>query len=133
MNFNSSAHIKQFVLYGFIGSCSAALDFLVYTCLTQFLWVNYLLANCVSVFAGIITSFYLNRQYNFKVKDRTAKRFASFLSVGIGGLVISNALLYVLIEIANAGQLMSKMVSIIVVAIVQFLLNKFITFKPSNG
>ena len=69
------------VLYGIIGSFSSGLDFLIYTLLVQLVGLQYLVANCISVVAGISTSFYLNRNYNFKVKDHTKRRFSIFLTV----------------------------------------------------
>ena len=77
---------------------SSGLDFCVYTFLVRVIGMNYLLANCISVVVGITTSFTLNRKYNFKVTDRTFRRFAIFFTVGICGMLLSNLILYVCID-----------------------------------
>ena len=121
------------VLYGIIGSFSSGLDFLIYTLLVQIVGLQYLVANCISVLGGISTSFYLNRNYNFKVKDHTKRRFSIFLTVGLCGLVMSNLILFLCIDIMGMDKLISKLLSIVLVVFFQFLVNKYLTFKPTNN
>lgn len=123
---------RHLVLYGIIGSFSSGLDFCIYTFLVQVAGLQYLLANCISVFGGITTSFILNRNYNFKVKDHSKRRFSIFLTVGLCGLLMSNIILYLCIDVILLDKLMSKLLSIVLVVFFQFLVNKYLTFKPTN-
>jgi len=120
------------ILYGIIGSFSSGLDFAIYTVLVQVLGVHYILANCISVVAGISTSFILNRNYNFKVKDKTGRRFGIFLCVGITGLILSNLILYTCINTFAMNKIVSKLLSIVLVVFFQFLVNKYFTFKSNK-
>ena len=127
--------IKRFrtlILYGIIGSASAALDFLLYTFFVNVLLWHYIVSNCISVLAGISTSFVLNRTYNFKVKDQTTRRFTIFLIVGLCGMMLSNLILYVCVDCMQLNKIVSKMLSIVLVVFFQFLINKYVTFKPTN-
>ena len=121
------ARFREVILYGAIGAFSASVDFGVYTLLC--LAMPYLVANVASVHCGIFCSFYLNRRYNFRVEDKAARRFASFYIVGLLGLLLSEALIFVLVEMYGCGGLPSKLSTIVVVAAFQYVLNKFITFK----
>ena len=127
--FNKFRHL---ILYGIIGGMSSGLDFLLYTAWVEFVGLNYMLANCISVLAGILVSFLLNRKYNFKVEDKTVRRFLIFLSVGLGGLLFSNLILYLCVEYLFVNEFVSKVLSIVPVVLLQFLLNKFITFKTDK-
>ena len=118
---------RELILYGLIGSLSAGLDFGVYTCLSR--CITYLWANVISVHCGIFCSFVLNRNYNFKVKDRTCQRVAVFYLVGLAGLGLSELLIWVLSEKMEWNHIMSKLLTVVVVALFQFVLNKFITFR----
>lgn len=118
------------ILYGVIGSFSSGLDFVIYTLLVQFVGLQYIIANCISVLGGITTSFVLNRNYNFKVKDHAKRRFSIFLTVGLCGLVMSNIILYLCIDVLEMDKLISKLLSIVLVVFFQFLVNKYLTFKP---
>lgn len=123
---------RHLILYGIIGTFSSGLDFAVFTSLVEFAELQYIVANGISVFIGIVTSFCLNRKYNFKVEDQVLKRFLIFLSVGLSGLVLSNIILYVCIDKLFMHKIISKVVAIVLVVFFQFLANKFITFKPSD-
>ena len=123
---------RNLILYGIIGSCSSGLDFLLYTLfVTVFGW-HYILSNCISVLGGIITSFTLNRNYNFKVKDKTKRRFSIFLTVGLCGMLLSSLILWVCISQLLMNKILSKLLSIVLVVVVQFLINKYVTFKPTK-
>ena len=123
---------RELILYGIIGGSCAALDFGLYTLLG--LWIPYLWANVISVHAGIICSFLLNRQYNFKVKDRPARRFAFFYLIGLSGLGLSELIIYLLAKKMGWDYILTKLLTVVVVALYQFVLNKFITFrKTKNG
>ena len=118
---------RELILYGIIGGLCASLDFGVYSLLS--LWIPFLWANIISVHCGIFCSFVLNRNYNFKVKDNTGKRFISFYLVGLAGLGLSELLIYLLTDQLRWNHLIAKLLTIVVVALFQFCLNKLITFN----
>ncbi|MDR0604905.1 MAG: GtrA family protein [Bacteroidales bacterium] len=123
---------RNFILYGIIGGISASLDFGIYTLLCK-LGLNYQIANLISIHCGIFCSFILNRTYNFKTKDRTLLRFRSFYIIGMTGWILSVVILYVMIDIKEWNAIYAKLLVVVVVAISQFLLNKFITFRKSKS
>ena len=123
---------RTLILYGIIGSFSAGMDFLSFYLLTSVLDLYYLLANVFSVSIGITISFVLNRNFNFKVKDKTIKRFLIFVSVGIGGMALSSGLLFLFIDILIFEEIFSKFISIVFVVLIQFVINKFVTFKKES-
>jgi putative flippase GtrA len=119
---------QQLLLYGIIGGISAGLDFIIYTALCH-LSIYFLIANIISIHCGIFCSFILNKQYNFKIKDKPIIRFFSFYVVGLSGLGISTLMLYCMIIMAEWNEIISKLSTIIFVALIQFTINKLITFK----
>ena len=125
------SRFRELILYGLIGGFCAALDFGVYTMLG--LWIPYLWANVLSVHCGIFTSFFLNRSLNFKVKDKAAQRFTIFYLVGLSGLALSEGLIWLLASQFAWNPILAKLLTVFVVALYQFLLNKFITFKKSKN
>ena len=120
---------RNLILYGMIGTFTSFLDFCIYTLLSFCAGVYYLAANCISVIVGIATSFYLNRKYNFKVKDHIGQRFTIFLTVGVCGMALSNLILYLGNDVMHANELIVKLSSIVLVVGFQFILNKFVTFR----
>lgn len=123
---------RELIKYCIIGCSGALLDFIVYTILIKAFGMNYLLANALSVTAGITNNFFLNAYLNFKVTDKLFKRFISFYLVGMLGLLISEILLYLLVDIMIMNSIIAKIITIFVITIVQFILNKTITFKKKK-
>ncbi|MDR1878406.1 MAG: GtrA family protein [Bacteroidales bacterium] len=119
---------RNLILYGIIGSTSAGLDLLIYTLLLK-AGLYYLFSHFISIHCGILCSFILNRQYNFKTKDKTLYRFLSFYVIGLTSLLLSTGMLYLMIQIMAWDKMYAKLTTIIAVAILQFILNKFITFR----
>jgi putative flippase GtrA len=120
---------RTLILYGMIGCFSSFIDFIIFTTLVKYATIYYMYANCISVLVGISLSFFLNRLYNFKVKDKVVRRFLIFLSVGLCGLLFSNLILWIGIDKMHGDETITKLASIAMVVFFQFLLNKFVTFK----
>ena len=128
---NIWSRFRELILYGLIGGFCTALDFGVYTLLG--LWIPYLWANVISVHCGIFCSFFLNRSLNFKVKDKAPLRFTVFYLVGLSGLALSEGLIWLMASQFAWNYVAAKLLTVVVVALYQFLLNKFITFKKSKN
>lgn len=124
---------RNLILYGLIGGFCAALDFGIFTLFCHYDVLPYLWANVISTHVGIFTSFFLNRSLNFKVKDKMPQRFLSFYAVGLTGLGLSSLMLWLMVDKANWNELVCKLVTIVVVSLMQFLLNKYVTFKNQNN
>ena len=63
------------------------------------------------------------------MKDNTGKRFISFYLVGLAGLGLSELLIYLLTDQFRWNYLIAKLLTVVVVALFQFCLNKLITFN----
>jgi putative flippase GtrA len=120
---------KHFVNYSLIWCTWVILDFCVYYILVNKFYVNYQLANFISISCGIINNFFLNLFFNFKTKNRFVLRFISFYIVWLIGIWVSALLLNLLIEIWWFDKNISKVLTIIVIVILQYGLNKHISFK----
>lgn len=127
------SRFRNLILYGIIGGFCASLDFAIYTLLCHYDLVPFLWANVISIHTGIICSFILNRTFNFKIKDKTPQRFLSFYVVGLVGLAISEGMLYVMVTLGGWNELICKLISIVIVALIQFVLNKYITFNTKKS
>lgn len=120
---------EHFIKYGFIWLLSVSLDFLIYTFLIKYTDINYQMANFISTSCGIINSFLLNLFFNFKTKDKILKRFISFYTIGFLGIIVSAISLYLLIVAFWFEKIFSKAITLVFVVLIQYILNKNITFK----
>lgn len=120
---------RKFANYCVIGATCAALDFVVFTVLTSAYDWNWFFANCISITAGIVTSFLLNVQFNFKTRDRYLKRFVSFFTTGMLGLVLASLVIFISHDVYEMNTTVSKLLSIVIITIFQYTLNRAITFR----
>lgn len=123
---------SQFIKYVFIGFSGVIIDITLFTLLTTFLSMNPLIANCFSISAGITNNFILNTLFNFRVKDKILFRFLSFYSIGIVGILLSSLILYIFYTELGFNLLFIKGITIFIVAIMQYGLNRKISFQPTT-
>jgi putative flippase GtrA len=124
----------HFIKYSLIGVVGVTLDMVLFVFVTRWLLWPYLLANAISVGVGITNNFFFNAYFNFKTTDKLWQRYASFFAVGLFGLLLSSFFLFVLVNIALFSLITAKVLTIGLVAVAQYVLNKNITFKRNaNG
>jgi putative flippase GtrA len=149
-NLIRSDSIKQLVKYGMVGMVGLVIDMGVYYLLVNKFSVHYpfsthisgllggkmsvgmldiLISNIISSTLAVINNFMLNSYFTFKVTDNKLKRFTSFACIAIIGMIISSMLLTLFIGIMKMDDMLAKAFAICVVAVIQFLINKFFTFK----
>lgn len=120
---------KLILTYCIIGITSVAIDIFIFNFCYSVLSLNYLLSNLISVHFGILNSFILNRNFNFKVKNKLSLRLMIFYLVGFLGIGVSSFILYISIHILNLKVGHSKIASIIIVSFFQYYINSRVTFK----
>ncbi|HEX6258958.1 MAG TPA: GtrA family protein [Candidatus Saccharimonadales bacterium] len=121
---------RSFILYALIGLCGVTLDYIVFLVLFNAFGVNAALATAISVVCGITNNFALNAIFNFKKRDHIFVRYLLFLAVGMFGLVLSIAII-ALGSQAGLDPNISKLLSIPFIVVLQYFLNKHISFQDS--
>lgn len=120
----------QFFLYCLCGGLGVTTDYAVYySALTFGLW--YQGANVLGYLSGTLVSFFLNRKITFGVHDRIAQRLAIFLGVAAVGFSASALMLWLLVDVMTADAKIAKLLTLPVVVVVQFSLNRRITFSEN--
>lgn len=117
--------LKLLTRYFFFGISAACIEIFTFSLLIKY--INYIIANSMAFSLALVTSFVLNRFFNFKVKDKIIIRFGRFLIVNLSGLLISNSILIYFSGLIPYIEL--KILSMPVVIFFQFVMNYFWTFK----
>lgn len=116
----------QFVLYCLCGGVGVTADYLVYLLSSSF--AHYQIANVLGYLSGTVVSFLLNRVITFKQRDKVGRRFAIFLGVAAVGFSVSALMLWGLVDHVGVNEQLAKLLTLPVVVVIQFLLNRRITF-----
>ncbi|MBO9170452.1 GtrA family protein [Rhizobium sp. L245/93] len=119
--------MMQFLLYCICGGIGVSTDYLVYYLSINWgLW--YQSANVLGYLCGTVISFCLNRIITFNARDKIAQRFAIFLTVAAVGFTASAMILWFLVGHMNVDEKIAKLLTLPVVVVIQFMLNRRITF-----
>lgn len=120
----------QLLLYCLCGGIGVTTDYLIYyTALTFGLW--YQAANVLGYLSGTLVSFFLNRKITFGVHDKLAHRLAVFLGVAAIGFAVSALMLWLMVDFMTVDAKIAKLLTLPVVVIIQFSLNRRITFSEN--
>lgn len=119
----------QLVKYGLIGVLGLVVDFGIYALLTMLLKMNPELANFISSSCGLINNFFWNSYTNFKVNDHMLKRFIEYYIVGQITTVFTTVCLFIFVNLLHQDKMIVKVIATIVATLLQFGVNKAITFK----
>lgn len=126
-----SENFSQLIKYVLIGVLGLVVDFGIYMILTHFN-VNVEIANMISSTCGIINNFFWNSYTNFKVHDRLVLRFISYFVVGQITTVFTTVSLFIFATKLGFPHLIVKIVATFVTTLIQFVINKVITFRKSK-
>lgn len=126
-----SEDFVQLVKYVLIGVLGLVVDFGIYTILTHFK-MNVEIANIISSTCGIINNFLWNSYTNFKVHDRMILRFISYFIVGQITTVFTTVSLFIFVTKLGYPHLIVKIVATFVATLIQFVINKVVTFRKAN-
>ena len=121
--------LLQFIKFGMVGLSNTIVSYVVYSFFV-FIGVHYVIANCISFFAGTLNSYFWNNRYVFKL-DEGQKRnhFCTFMKVlmsyAFTGVVLNNILSIILIEEFQVSKYLAPIFIAIISVPLNFILNKF--------
>jgi putative flippase GtrA len=127
------ARKRQFLVYCLIGISGVSVDFIAYAVMVKGFSVHHQLANAFGYVLGTTNNFFLNVRFNFKTTDRVLNRFLSFQAVGLVGLITSAGILWLLVDRLRLGELEAKLISLVVVVLLQYNLNRLISFRKDES
>lgn len=127
-----SESFGQLVRYGLIGVLGLIIDYGVFYLLDKFSyhasWTPYV-NQFISSNCGLINNFFWNSYTNFKVSDHMWRRFGEYYLIGQTTTVLVWLALLIFSTWLGFDVLIVKAISTIVATLIQFGVNKLITFK----
>lgn len=148
-----SKTVRELIKYGIVGVIGLCVDMGVFYLLVRKFEVHYpitstiidlleiekspkmmniLISSIIGQSLGVINNFILNSIFTFKVTNKKFRRFLSFAGIATIGMFISSLLLTLFIEVWGMSEMLAKIFAIIIVAMIQFLINKYVTFKQKK-
>ncbi len=123
----TSAHM-QFLRYFFVGGTAAVVDLLIFSILVKYLDMHYVPAAFAAYMAGLAWNHILCIYWVFESKHQRLKEILMVIGIAMGGLLWTWLILYLLIDIGGIDEVISKMVSQILVLFWNFSMRKYYVF-----
>lgn len=118
--------LVKFCIVGFSG---LLIDFLTTWLLKEKLKAHKYLANSMGFILAVSSNYLFNRIWTFESTNPSiANEYTAFLVVSLIGLLINNAILYLVHERFKQGFYLSKLMAIVLTTFWNFLANYFYTF-----
>lgn len=119
---------RNFILYALFGAAAAVIDYVISAILIHFaVFDKPEICSLIGNVCGFIFTFMTNTLVNFKKRSEYMKTFASYAAICIAGSLISTLLIHLLKSSMNIYVL--KFVVMIFVCLLQYFLNRTITYK----
>jgi len=123
--------IKEFLLYVIAGSIAFASDFTVLYFSTEIVGVHYLISNLISSSFGLLVAYLLNIHWVFKYRryPTTVIELPIFISIAIAGMLISELLLFIMVEKSSINYLWAKIMIAGIIFLFNFVIRKRLLFS----
>lgn len=127
---------KQLILYLFFGVCTTAINTICYGILYELLLVNNVLSTILAWLAAVIFAFVTNKVFVFESKRNNATEKLSEITSFFGCRILTGILDVVIMAVAvdylRWNGLLWKLISNIIVTIINYIASKFFIFKDKN-
>lgn len=124
---------KQTILYLIFGVLSTIVNIVTYAVCTRNLNIEFLISNWIAWIVAVLFAYITNKFFVFESKKTNIKflikEFSSFVSCRILSGITEMILMYIMISLMSLNDFIVKIITNIVVVILNFIFSKLIIFK----
>lgn len=127
---------KQLLLYLFFGICTTVINTICYGVLHEFLYMDNIPSTVLAWLAAVLFAFITNKMFVFESKRTSTperlKEFTSFLGCRILTGILDVVIMAVAVDCLKWNSVAWKLISNIIVTIINYMASKFIIFKSDS-
>lgn len=130
-NFMENSRFKHILKFGFVGCLNTFIDFGIFTILNSLFGINYIISQILSYSSGTLNSYICNKFWTFndtRTTKKTLKEIIQFIIVNSASLAVSLLGLSILMKNNSVNAFLSKIISMALAQIVNFLGYRFFVF-----
>jgi putative flippase GtrA len=127
--FSKASVLNQFIKYGLVGIANTIVTLGAIFLLMNVLGVSYIISNAVGYILGFVNSFVLNKIWTFKSKGSLIREATFFIAIFAICYVIQLGCLITFKEFMNIRVEFAQIFSMVVYTILNFIGNRYFTFK----
>ena len=120
----------QFFKFGIVGFSNTAISLIIYYIFVYFDEGLYMVGNTVGFIVSVLNGYYWNNKFVFRDENRNHFKaiIKIFISYGFT-FILSSALLFVMINYLNVSEYKAPIINLFITIPLNFILNKFWSYK----
>lgn len=127
---------KEKILYVFFGGVTTIVNIVTYSLLTRMVHINNMVSNVLAWIITVLVAYITNKLYVFCSKSLNLmvvlRELTSFLVCRLVTLVIDMVIMYIFINILKINDIITKVISNVVVIIANYIFSKLVIFKKED-
>ena len=128
---------KETISYLIFGILSTIVNIATYVFFSRIIKINFIISNIIAWFVAVIFAYITNKFFVFESKNINIKfilkEITSFMSLRIVSGLTELILMYIMINIMLINDFIVKIITNIVVVILNFIFSKLIIFKNKKA
>ena len=122
--------LMQILKFGVVGGTAFIIDYGIFTILSQFLNIHYLIASIISFSISVIYNYILSIKWVFDVsKKQTTKEFIIFIVLSVIGLGLNSLIMYISVDLMHIHEMIGKIIATAIVMVYNFITRKIFIEK----
>ena len=130
------AKYKEIILYLVFGGVTTVVNYGVYVICGHVFHMDVVPSNIIAWILAVIVAFVTNKLWVFESKSKQAKtvvkEFGEFVVARLLTLVIETLLLWIFVDKLHVNDLVMKIITNVIVVILNYIFSKFIIFKKKD-
>ena len=119
--------------YCFFGGLTTVVNLAIFYIFSDVLSIHYMIANVIAWVAAVLFAYITNRIWVFKSEVKSfegiIKEMVTFFGFRVASLFMEMAIMFVLIDLFGVSEMITKLITQIVVVIANYVFSKWIIFK----
>lgn len=133
--FNIIKRFKSIILYLVFGICTTIVNIIIYYICAHMIHLQTISSTCIAWIFAVLFAYITNRIWVFESeaneKNLIIKEVISFFSCRLATGVMDLIIMYVFVDIINMNDVIIKVISNIVVIVLNYVASKLVIFKKN--
>lgn len=118
----------QLLRYIFVGGAATVVDMGSLYIFTSIIGLNYLISAAIAFILGVTANYLLCVAWIFESTGRVKREIILFLVIGVGGLILNEVIIWLLVEEVGLYYMLAKAVAVVIVLVWNFGMRKKYVF-----
>jgi len=125
---------KVFIKYIIAGGTAAVINLSCLYLFTEYANLLYVYSSMISYSIGVLLAFMLQKFWTFRDGDlsRLRRQFTLYAIVAVVNFFLNPIILAFLVELVGWWYMVSQTITLFILAVISFVINKTVTFRKSN-